>query len=329
MGVQESGSRQFVKIDGARVRAIREEKGLTQLYVATYVGVTTDTISRWENRKYPTIKGENARKLAEALEVELGEIVEREEKSPAPPRDRGEEEPPRLADGAFSTPSSPKVIKKWQGFVTVVLIVLLLSFLFHLWLTKKKEGFEPVIARRILPVRVAPESLFPVVIDLEGTGQDTSVIIKEKIPKSLLVVGYYPEASPLTMEKGAPRWIVSVPPRGLKFIYVLKVPQKTKMGKKLRFSGSIISKGVNLPAIPIEGDTFTLVGPYHWADRDANHVIDDQEILDAYDTFSQIDALKQELDRLEALWAKGKYEWPKQKTGDGSQQKEETKNGEK
>ena len=64
-----------VAIDGARVRAIREEKKLTQLYVASVVGVTTDTISRWENNRYPTVRRDNAEKLAGALEVELPEIL--------------------------------------------------------------------------------------------------------------------------------------------------------------------------------------------------------------------------------------------------------------
>ena len=50
------GGIQMVKIDGARVRRLREQKGLTQLYVATAVQVTTDTISRWENKRYPSIK---------------------------------------------------------------------------------------------------------------------------------------------------------------------------------------------------------------------------------------------------------------------------------
>jgi DNA-binding transcriptional regulator YiaG len=36
----------LVAIDGAAARRIREEKKLTQLYVASVVGVTTDTISR-------------------------------------------------------------------------------------------------------------------------------------------------------------------------------------------------------------------------------------------------------------------------------------------
>ncbi|HEX2770242.1 MAG TPA: helix-turn-helix transcriptional regulator, partial [Geobacteraceae bacterium] len=84
-----------VAIDGARIRSIRETNKLTQLYVANVVGVTTDTISRWENNRYPTIKRENAEKLASALEVALAEIVKGEdspapaEETPLPPGNRG------------------------------------------------------------------------------------------------------------------------------------------------------------------------------------------------------------------------------------------------
>ena len=64
-----------VFLDGSAAKQIREEKNLTQLYVSKVVGVTTDTISRWENNRYPTIKRDNALKLAEALEVEVEEIL--------------------------------------------------------------------------------------------------------------------------------------------------------------------------------------------------------------------------------------------------------------
>ena len=73
-----------VDINGNKIRLIREQKGLTQLYLATVVGVTTDTISRWENRRYPSIKLDNARKLAEALEVSLDELLENEGKGASP-----------------------------------------------------------------------------------------------------------------------------------------------------------------------------------------------------------------------------------------------------
>ena len=62
-------------LDASEIRRIRESQQLTQLYVSKVVGVTTDTISRWENNRYPTIRRENALKLAEALEVPLEDIL--------------------------------------------------------------------------------------------------------------------------------------------------------------------------------------------------------------------------------------------------------------
>ncbi len=66
----------MVKIDGAKVKLLREKQGLTQLYIATAVQVTTDTISRWENKRYPSIKKENGLNLAEALGVDLEYLLE-------------------------------------------------------------------------------------------------------------------------------------------------------------------------------------------------------------------------------------------------------------
>ncbi|MBE0595835.1 MAG: helix-turn-helix transcriptional regulator, partial [Desulfuromonadales bacterium] len=74
-----------VCLDGTAIRRIREEKKLTQLYVAKVVGVTTDTVSRWENNRYPSIKRDNALKLAEALEVSLADILQKPPAEPPPP----------------------------------------------------------------------------------------------------------------------------------------------------------------------------------------------------------------------------------------------------
>ena len=69
----------MVRIDGAKIRQQRENQKLTQLYISTIVGVTTDTISRWENKHYQSIKLENAEKLAQALEVPFEDILKQEE----------------------------------------------------------------------------------------------------------------------------------------------------------------------------------------------------------------------------------------------------------
>jgi len=72
------GTVPMARIDGAEIRRLRESKGLTQLYLATFIGVTTDTISRWENRRYPSIKLDNAERLAQALEVNLQAILDQQ-----------------------------------------------------------------------------------------------------------------------------------------------------------------------------------------------------------------------------------------------------------
>ena len=91
----ESSIHSTVRIDGDRIKALRLQKGLTQLYLASFVGVTTDTISRWENKKIPSIKRENALKLAEALEVSLDEILLPLDQHPSAGNGSEESRPPR------------------------------------------------------------------------------------------------------------------------------------------------------------------------------------------------------------------------------------------
>ncbi|MEJ2269824.1 MAG: helix-turn-helix transcriptional regulator [Desulfobulbaceae bacterium] len=112
------GPYQMVKIDGSKVRSLRESKGLTQLYIATVVEVTTDTISRWENKRYPSIKEENARKLAKALEVSLEEILEKEE------------EPSTFDDTPPISAVQPKKLKSNRILLwcLALIVVLLLPF---------------------------------------------------------------------------------------------------------------------------------------------------------------------------------------------------------
>lgn len=64
-----------VQLDGSTVRKIREKQKLTQYYISKVVGVTIDTVSRWENNRYPTVRRENALLLSEALEVPIEEIL--------------------------------------------------------------------------------------------------------------------------------------------------------------------------------------------------------------------------------------------------------------
>ena len=297
-----SASRQVLKINGHRIRQIREHKGLTQLYIASVVGVTTDTISRWENRKYPSIKRENALKLAEALEVSLDDILENEGSSP----DTG---PKSEHISPAPLPSKKKRLSHWQKAM-IISITITVGLLFFLG-KKSKMGTSSAIvtATRILPRYVAPDTKFPVIIKIHEIGAETSIIIKESIPKTCSLVGYHPHASALTSGRDTLQWILSLPKEGLDFIYVLHCNKKIKLGKRLKFSGTITSRGARHANIPLEGEQITIVGPFHWADRNADHIIDDQEVLEAFDTLDSIEGLESDLRHLEILWAEGPYEW--------------------
>jgi transcriptional regulator with XRE-family HTH domain len=56
-----------------KLKQLREERSLTQEELAEFTGVTSLTISRWENgKRKPRFK--SIRKLAKALKVEPAEI---------------------------------------------------------------------------------------------------------------------------------------------------------------------------------------------------------------------------------------------------------------
>ncbi len=294
------GSKSVVKIDGRRIKEIRESKGLTQLYVATFVGVTTDTISRWENRKYPRIKRENAQKLAEALEVSLEEILEDEPDSTEPKKIQ-----PNSTDNGSTS-------KRQIAILLGIFFLFGVSYLLFKWRYPKETSII-VFAQRSLPTQVAPGSRFPVIITLKKPVEGrSSILIRETIPRTCELVGYFPKASAMTTDKNMIQWIFPISDKGLELIYVLRLSANGKMDKPLRFKGIVIPKGRPRTDLPIGGDTSAKIGPFHWADKDANGVIDDQEILDAFDRLGSIEQLQEELHNLEALWAGGTYAWDKE-----------------
>src|SRR5512138_2808817 len=85
-----------LRLHGDVIRQLRESRGLTQLYVAEVVGVTVDTVSRWENNRTSTVKRDNAQALARALEVELDDILRDEPPGaqPPPPEPEPRDAPP-------------------------------------------------------------------------------------------------------------------------------------------------------------------------------------------------------------------------------------------
>ncbi|MEW6593323.1 MAG: helix-turn-helix transcriptional regulator [Thermodesulfobacteriota bacterium] len=290
------------KIDGNIIRRLREEKGLTQLYVATVVGVTTDTISRWENRRYSSIKPENAKKLAEALEVPLAEILdqtgpapEEPQPSPAPPRDLPPPPPP---------PRSRQV-----GIGLALLLLLTIGAIFLAWWFASRQPL-PVVATRVLPPHAPIGLPFPVAITVTpAVGEATPLIISETMAPQCSALEAAP---PFTAANAATRtfkWIAK--PQGRTTLFYLAVITPHAPGlSRIPFHGEITLHGGSGGAmLPIGGAAGIAVAPYHWADRNRDFRIDDEEILAVYDTFGTAGGLHLETSLIEDIWSGHGYRW--------------------
>lgn len=284
-----------VCLDSAEVKRIREELQLTQLYVSKVVGVTTDTISRWENNRYPSIRRENALKLAEALETPLADILLKPTENSA------------LRPESVSHKKRPKAL--WIG-LPLLLVAGLVALFFALSLTPPEPG--NVTAERLLPRFAAPGSTIPVQIILSPADMNSGVIVREYFPQGWQVVQANPPASSLDNIKGVARWIVKAGDDTGQIVYLLQVDPLAKLEGESRFQGEIVaSRQGRQSAVPVEGESAINVAPIHWADADGNGRIDDGEMLEASYTIEDMAGVHIDWNDLEQLWDAGSYGWNK------------------
>ena len=290
----------MVKIDGSRVRNLRESKGLTQLYIATVVGVTTDTISRWENKRYPSIKEENGLKLAEALEVSLEDILEKEEKPAAPDV---------TPAAAVLQPRKPKSNRILPWLLPLVL-VLLLPFV---WYTYQQPAPVTIFAARILPPHIPAGQPFPVIIRVTTKQQGPfSLIIKETLPKDCEPIISAPPFTDFDKKTGSLKWISRTTGQTNTFVYLAKKVHSESGAANdapLRLNGSVTLRDKKSPETIIAGSLILPLAGYHWADTNRDNRIEDAEILAAYDTFSALDSIKYDWQKIDAIWSGTGYHW--------------------
>jgi transcriptional regulator with XRE-family HTH domain len=294
------GPYQMVKIDGSKVRSLRESKGLTQLYIATVVGVTTDTISRWENKRYPSIKEENAHKLAEALEVPLEQILEKEE------------EPASLDDTPAITASQPKMPRSNRILLWLLAlsVVLLLPFI---WYSFKQPAPITIFAIRLLPPHIPAGQPFPVVIQVTTKQQGPfSLILKEMLPEGCEPIVSAPPFTSFDKKTGSLKWISRTTGLTTTFVYLAK-----KLGNEsgaahdgpLRFNGSVTLRDKKSSETTIAGSLILPLAEYHWADANRDSRVEDAEILAVYDTFSALDNIKYDWQKVDEIWSGDGYYW--------------------
>jgi len=299
------GSPPMAKINGDVIRSLRESKGLTQLYIATMVGVTTDTISRWENRRYPSIKMENAIKLAEALEVELSQILDQAE-------EKYEEEPAAEAEAALikSEPVQEQITRKATAKRIAPLLAAFAALLLLGWWFLDRPQTQGITASRVMPGHTPAGEPFPVIIHIDSEmPQPFSLILQETLPKGCSPVVGAPEFSKIDLEKGLLKWISKAETGRKSFAYLARTAPDDTTGRKVILSGQVTLRNASNATVTITGsDSLTIAG-YHWADSNRDGTISDEEILAVYDRFEQLDRLGYDWNLIDDIWSTGGYRW--------------------
>jgi transcriptional regulator with XRE-family HTH domain len=284
-----------VAIDGVKIKSIREAKQLTQLYVASVVGVTTDTISRWENNRYPTIRRDNAEKLATALEVDPAEILKREE--------GGEE-----SDDALSPPEQKSHRRFLVPVITLAVILVAAAVLLS------RQMFVIPTAERNLPAFGAPGEIIPVQIKIDRKDAGTEgFIVKEKLPAGWRFINSLPPAAGKAYAEEV-KWLITAGTGSVAISYTVQIPPMAGLKTSALFTGEVV---VNVDKISrrksCSGDSMVTVDAVHWADENGDGRIDDDEIMPAFYRTEEMKGLGLDWDTVEAIWNGKGYRWDVQK----------------
>ncbi len=268
-----------VRLDGNAARRIREEKGLTQLYVAEVVGVSADTVSRWENNRTASVRRDNAEALARALEVPVDALL-----------------------GATDPARPGPARRRWRPWAVAAMLVALAA---ALWWGLGPAG-APVHAVRRLPPYTPPGTEVPVLVRLgTGTGR---VVVRETLPEGWRLVRAVPQPDRPPGDDGVIKWIVDVPERGARVAYLVRAPYAEE-GTAYWFRGVVVGPGRRAAPRPVGGEDRIDLEFVHWADEDGDFQIGDAEVLDALERLETAGDLGLDPVDLRRLWGAPEYAW--------------------
>lgn len=294
------GPMSMVKIDGSKIKQLREQQGLTQLYLATAVEVTTDTISRWENRRYPSIKRDNGLKLAEALNVSLDDLLESDSceeeaisSSPTETRDLNE-----IGQQKKSASSSRRHLFTLLGVCSCILF----SLSWYLFFSSSSTNFS---VERIVPAHCISNQKFPVIILVTGAPDTaTALIVKESLSKNGTIHSTSPAGAAGGPKNNQIKWLSKIEDSA-RYAYIASV--KGKEEETVKFAGTAAFRG-NSESL-INGRNSIIIGHHHWADSNRDNIISDAEILAVYDQYTGITDIELDIDLIEEIWMGSEYLW--------------------
>ncbi len=289
----------MVCVSGSKVRSLREEQHLTQLYLATAVGVTTETISRWERQESPTLKEENSLKLAEALSVSLEDILFVSEEI------KEKEEEKIHVESTVASTGRQKVKK---ALLFVLANTVLLGVCLFLIVTFRGADVLHLSAKRIMPAHSVAGYPFPVVIKVDFESEkNLSLLLTEQLPENCSVIHTVPQAT--VADEGFLKWIEKDGPGKRNFSYIVRCLAEKKTQESLSFEGTLLVRQSSRQEAIVEGRSRLRLLEFHWADSDKNHIVDDEELLAVYDDFGRIEGLKVDVEEVESIWMGSGYHW--------------------
>lgn len=290
----------MVRISGETIRSLRQQQSLTQLYLATAVEVTTETISRWERSESPTIKKENGERLAEALGVTLDTILfEEQQFTPEPPEPP---EPPEKIE-------QPEVVplpsgKRWIFPAAAGLGLLLFAFSIF-W---PRGGAVQISARRTMPAHTVAGQPFPVVIDVKVlSGGNASFLVTEELPPSCKILRTVPETA--AADGTTLKWIEKSGTTETSFAYLASCAPSEVKEDAISFTGMLLARRAARKEIPVNGRNHLQLSSFHWADSNRDNIIDDEELLGVYDDFARVEGLGVDVEEVEEIWLGSGYRW--------------------
>jgi hypothetical protein len=171
-----------------------------------------------------------------------------------------------------------------------------------------------ISAERVLPPHVAAGQSLPVLIRVEASEPvSSSLLLKESLPPGCQPLTSSPKFTSSDSKTFKVKWVSKLEGEKKVFAYLVRTPEVPE-NSELVFSGRLLAGQTRGTSPEIGGDNRLKIANFHWADRNRDRRIDDEEILMVYDLFSGIENLDLNRDLIDEIWAAGGYEWDK-KTG--------------
>ena len=134
--------------------------------------------------------------------------------------------------------------------------------------------------RTVSPHFIAGQPL-PVFIHISNpVAQSVSFILRENLPPGTRILSTDPEISDKHKKNKSIQWLGNIITPTL-FLYVISTPEN--FVGTVSFDGILIIGSAEASEISVSGDSSSTSGLHHWADKDRDNRISDEEILTIYD----------------------------------------------